>query len=270
MTNRFQRFGLLLTLALGLAASACSSNAAHTTGKRIRLATRFVPSADVSEAFTTSTGWNVQLESASLAIGGLYYFDGRPAFARLERGPLQRLKQVFIGTAHAHPQHYVAGNALGEMVETTSVDLFEAADLPDGSGVTGTFRSGRLKLPDEPDDIGGPAAAALGTHVAAAQGVARRDDRTVHFQIATALADIQHTSPRAEIDGCVFEEAEVTADGTVTLTVTPRVWFNLVDFADTEAGSGADPTPIGADQTAHRAFALGVAQLSAYHFGYTP
>jgi hypothetical protein len=274
MTTSFERLACSLTLAtLGLSGAACSSgDQATTTGKRIVLATRFEPSADVAGELTTSTKWTVRLSSAFLAVGGLYYFDGQPAFVRLERpaprrSPFERVKELFIGTAYAHPQHYVAGNALGEMVEPSSVDLFEAADLPDGRGVTGTFRSGRLTLPDS---IEGPVAEALGTHVASATGVATKDARSVYFQVAVELSDIQALSPDAAIDGCVFEEVDVTTDGKVTLTVTPRVWFNLVDFADVESGTEDEPTPIVRGQTAHKGFALGVAQLTAYHFHYTP
>jgi hypothetical protein len=68
----------------------------------------------------------------------------------------------------------------------------------------------------------------------------------------------------------VFEEFDVTSDGTVTLTVAPKVWFDLVDFSGLDSGSDDAPTSIGAGLRAHTAFALGVAQLSAYRFGFSP
>lgn len=259
-----------LCLAVSLVcALACASDAQDTTGgKRIVLATRLAPSPDVEGEFTTGRGWTLKLSAARLAIGGLYYFDGAPALARNERRtPLERLQSFFIGTAYAHPQHYVAGNALGEMVEPTSVDLLRAAKLPSGDGVTGTFRSGRLVLPKK---VVGPAAEELGGHVAAASGVATKGDQTVYFSVAVDLADIEETSPRAEIDGCVFEEADVSADGTVTLTVSPHVWFNLMDFSGVAPGSEEAPTEIVRGEVAHKAFTLGVAQLSAYRFEYSP
>jgi hypothetical protein len=251
-----------------LAASACAGDAKDTTtGKRILLATRVEPDSSAEDEFTTGTKWTVQLKSAALAIGGLYYFDGTPAFAMRERpSPWQRLGSLLIGVAHAHPQHYVAGGALGEMVEPSSVDLLRGARLAEGEGVTGTFRSGRVALPQT---VGGPAADELRGHVASASGVARQGDKSVYFHVFAELADIQQTSPSAEIDGCVFDEVDVTADGTVTLTVKPSVWFNLVDFSGVDSGSEDEPTEIAAG-VAHKAFALGVAQLSAYHFSYRP
>ncbi|HEX2671065.1 MAG TPA: hypothetical protein VHM25_09355 [Polyangiaceae bacterium] len=263
-----RRFIALAALSL----AACSSDGKDTTGgKRIVLATHVEPSAQIAEEFTTGTKWNVRLDSARLAIGGLYYFDGKPALiaqsALPRRTPLERLQNFFIGTAYAHPQHYVAGNALGEMVDASSVNLFEPADLADGDGVTGTFRSGRIVLPER---VVGPAAKDLAGHVATASGVATQRQKTVYFKVSADLSDIQATSPKAEIDGCVFDEIDVTADGTVTLTVTPRIWFNLVDFSAIEPGTEDAPTEIVRGDVAHKAFSLGVAQLTAYHFEYTP
>jgi hypothetical protein len=263
--------GCFLVFSAGVCAAAlngCSSDAKDTTGgQRIVLATRVKPAATIADEFTSGTQWTVKLDSARLAIGGLYYFDGKPALALNDRRtPRQRLSNFFIGTAHAHPQHYVAGNALGEMVKPSSVDLFREANLVDGSGVTGTFRSGRIVLPDE---VVGPAAADLAGHIATASGVATKAERTVFFNISADLTDIKETSPKAEIDGCVFDEVEVVGDGTVTLTVTPQVWFNLVDFSDIASGSASSPTEIVRGDVAHKAFSLGVAQLTAYHFEYT-
>lgn len=269
MKDLFSRLALLAAVLGGLALTACSSEGKDSTGgKRVVLATRVEPDPDIAKELTTGTKWTVALNTAQLAIGGLYYFDGKPAFASNERRtPWQHLRSYLIGTAYAHPQHYVAGSALGEMVEPSSVDLFRGAELAEGNGVTGVFRSGRVVLPKK---VVGPAAQDLGGHIAAASGVAKKDGRIVYFEISADLADIQETSPQAEIDGCVFDEVEVQADGTVTLTVTPSVWFNLVDFTDVESGSEEAPTEIVRGDVAHKAFALGVAQLTAYHFEYTP
>ncbi|MDF3067231.1 MAG: putative lipoprotein [Polyangiaceae bacterium] len=269
---KYLNFGSFLVLSVGVCAAAlngCSSDAKDTTGgQRIVLATRVKPAATIADDFTSGTQWRVKLDSARLAVGGLYYFDGKPALALSDRRTLrQRLSDFFIGTAYAHPQHYVAGNALGEMVEPSSVDLFRGANLVDGNGITGTFRSGRIVLPDE---VVGPAAEDLARHIATASGVATKAEKTVFFTISADLTDIQETSPKGEIDGCVFDEVEVTGDGTVTLTVTPQVWFNLVDFSDIVSGSASSPTDIVHGDVAHKAFSLGVAQLSAYHFEYTP
>lgn len=258
---------------LVLACLACSEGESDsTTGKRVALHTQVQADAAFDQAFTTGTHWNVQLTSAALSIGGLYYFDGTPAFVKLEaprRRPfLERVQDFFIGTAYAHPQHYVAGNALGQMTDATSTDLFAGATaLPDGEGVTGTYRSARLVFPQE---NAGDAAQELDGHVAFAEGVATKDEQTVYFRAFADLADIKKSSPAGEIDGSAFDETAVEGDGTVTLTVTPSIWFNLVDFSKVEPGTAEEPTELAPGETAYIGFALGVAQLSAYRYSFEP
>jgi hypothetical protein len=269
--NRVRR-QLVSLLGIALCCVACSGDQRETTtGKRITLHTVVQGDAAVAEPFVTGTGWNVTLSSAALAIGGLYYFDGTPAFVRLDpprRPLLRRLERLLIGVAYAHPQHYVAGNALGQMTSSTSADLLAGpSSLPDGEGVTGTYRSARLLLPER---NAGPLADELDSHVAVAAGVATKDDKTVYFRVHADLADIMKTSPAGEIDGSVFDEVAVEAEGTVTLTIKPSTWFNLVDFGDVEPGTAEAPTALVPGEAAHIGFALGVAQLSAYHYAYEP
>lgn len=261
---------LLLCLAPVLCLACSGGESESTTGKRIQLRTIVQGNESVAKEFTTGTGWNVTLTAAALAIGGLYYFDGTPAFVELEppRRPLfERIQRLFVGVAYAHPQHYVAGNALGQMTTSSSADLFAGpTQLPDGEGVTGTYRSARLVLPES---NAGPLADVLEQHVAVAVGVATKDDEIVHFRAFAELADIEKTSPAGEIDGSVFDEVAVEIDGTVTLTVTPSIWFNLVDFSEVEPGTEDQPTELTPGGAAAIGFALGVAQLSAYHYSYS-
>jgi hypothetical protein len=263
---------LLLAALLLLATSACSEGErGRTTGKRITLHTAVQGDVAVAEPFTTGTHWNVTLSSAALSIGGLYYFDGAPAFVKLEprrRPLLERLQRLVIGVAYAHPQHYVAGTALGQMTITSSADLFAGtSELPDGEGVTGTYRSARLLFPATNE---GPRADGLAGHVATAEGVASKGDKVVYFRAVADLESIERTSPAGEIDGSEFDEVGVEADGTITLTVKPSTWFNLVDFTEVEPGTEDEPTELVVGEKAATGFALGVAQLSAYHYSYAP
>lgn len=250
---------------------ACSGGESESTaGKRIQLQTIVQGAEGVAQEFTTGTRWSVTLTSAALAIGGLYYFDGTPAFVKLEpprRPVFERIQRFFIGVAYAHPQHYVAGNALGQMTTSSSADLFVGAtQFPDGEGVTGTYRSARLVLPES---NAGPLADVLQGHVAVAVGVAVKDGKRVHFRAFADLADIEKTSPAGEIDGSVFDEIAVEADGIVTLTVTPSIWFNLVDFSEVEPGTEDEPSELAPGSVAALGFALGVTQLSAYRYSYS-
>jgi hypothetical protein len=209
-----------------------------------------------------------------VSIGALYYFDGEPAFAkRMPRpAPLQERLAEWFGprSAWAHPGHYQAGNALGQMLTPSSVDLLGGlAALADAEGVTGTFRSARLVFGD---GLTGPAAPTLAGHVAVARGFATRsgapDGEAKHFWLTASLAEVGKSAANGAVDGCAFERASVEADGTVTLRVDPLAWFNLVDFSDVPPGSPEAPTVIEPAAPARIGFTLGVAQLSAYHFSY--
>jgi hypothetical protein len=153
----------------------------------------------------------------------------------------------------------------------TSVDLLAApATLADGDGVGGAYRSGRFVLPASAI---GPAAAELAGHVAVAEGVAEKIDGSaspaIHFRVSADDDDVAEEATDGHVDGCAFDPAaEVTGDGTVTVTVVPSVWFELVDFAGVAPGSAEAPTEISRGDLAHRAFVLGVVQLSAYRFAY--
>lgn len=268
---------LLRAAALALALAACggaSESSSATTGTRVALHTRVVVDERAQEPFTTKLGWTVALRQAAVSIGALYYFDGEPAFARRTptSTPLHERLVEWLGprSAWAHPGHYQAGNALGQMLTPSSVDLLNGlATLADAEGVTGTFRSARLVFGD---GLTGPAAATLAGHVAVAVGVATRSehpgDEAKHFWLTASLAEIAKSAAGGAVDGCAFERASVEADGTVTLRVDPRAWFGLVDFTELAPGSDEAPTVVEPTAPARIGFALGVAQLSAYHFSY--
>lgn len=208
------------------------------------------------------------MKKAAVSIGSLHYFDGPPAFVLAPRTPRERLASLFgIPAANAHPGHYVAGSALGQMLSPTSYDLFSGTQaLPEGDGITGTYRSGRFTFGASPS---GPAAAALGGHVAAAEGVATKTQKTVYFRVSADFSQIEKSVTAGQVEGCVLDEVAVPDTGTITLVVKPSIWFNLVDFADVAPGTEAAPTEIAAGDSAQVGFALGLVQLTAYHFSYS-
>lgn len=243
--------------------------------KRVVLRTAITADAAASSQFTTNFGWKVTLDQAAVAVGAVYYFNGTPAFTMRERSPtlLQRFGALFEGTAHAHPGHYQAGDALGQMLTASSYDLESRApgQLADGEGVTGTFRSARFVYASSTT---GPAAAVLGTHVAVARGVAEKADGTtpapIHFSVFADYNDVAAQTTSGQVDGCTFTETEVTGDGTVTIVVSPNVWFNVVDFTDVAPGTAEAPTPIALGTRAGVGFVNGLTQLDAYNFNFTP
>lgn len=266
MFARTSPISLAVLLTLGLAG--CEDASDTTSGRQVKLQTALVADAELDDAFDIETGWSVRLTRAALSIGALYYFDGAPAFVQgRPRSVWQHITSLFgPSVARAHPGHYLAGGATGQMTEPRTFELSTTrASLPDGMGITGLYRSGRVVLAgaDSDREIAG-----LEGNVALAEGVATKGDQTVHFKVSAAFADVSRSVSKGEVNGCVFEEADVTGDGTVTLTIRPHVWFNLVDFSDVEPGSEDAPTEIAAGDTPQLAFALGVVQLSAYRFSF--
>lgn len=255
-------FGAGLALALGM--QACSSEDSDDTGgKRVVLHTRVTVDPEAMNGFESGLGWHVTLDKLILTVGPFHYFDGAPP---LVQNDVERW--LGLGTAYAHPGHYQAGNALGEMLETTSVDLLAGPmDLADGEGVTGIYRSARFTFPEAPS---GPMAGQLGAHVALVEGTATKTgEETRVFRAIGDFSEIAKSESKAEIAGCQFVETNVEGDGTVTLTVTPHVWFNIVDFAQAEPGAPGAPAefPVGSQPAI--AFTQGLAQLSAYRFEYS-
>ncbi|MCU0655866.1 MAG: hypothetical protein MUF64_11460 [Polyangiaceae bacterium] len=240
-----------------------------TSGRRISLQTR-LETQDPGAPFLTGLGWQVRLSRALLATGPLYYFDGAPAFSRAPSPPPRSRLASWFGPrlAWAHPGHYKPGTARGQVLQPWSIDLFAGpAELPAGDGITGVVRSGRFSFAAP---SAGPAASALGAAVALAEGVAEKDGATVHFRVEATFEELSKRATEGRVEGCIFEETELQGDGTVTITVQPGTWFNLVDFSQVEPGAAGSPTTLQPGTTPHLGFVTGLAQLSAYRFRYNP
>jgi hypothetical protein len=256
-------------LFFSMVAGCGSDSSGSTSGKRIVLHTTVTAEPATFATLTTGFGWDVTLTRAAVATSAFYYFDGPPptALNRPHRPTLrQRLESFVIGTAWAHPGHYQAGTALGEAIfpHAETLDLFGSLplELPDGDGVTGTYRSARLVLPSE-----APSGATLAGHIAVAEGSAQKHDGSsdgpIHFRLIADYADVSESVNHGAVDGCVLDETAVDDDGTITVEVKPTIWLNLVDFSKLDPGSEDEPSE------AHDAgFSQGVTQLSAYHFSY--
>ena len=258
--------------ALGLALSIEACSAGETSGDRVVLDTR-VELAPNAQSFTTAMGWDVTLSRILISTGPFYYFDGAPpvvqAAPKLRRrawpSPLEALG---LSEAFAHPGHYKAGDALGQMLDSWSIDLLAGgAELPAGDGITGVYRSASFSFTSPPE---GPMASAMESHAAIVEGVAQRAGMAPLPFVATAeLADIERSAANGYIDGCQFEELDVEQGGRVVVRVNPKVWFDLVDFAELAPAAGDAPSEFPDDSQPKIAFALGLAQLSAYKFSFS-
>lgn len=262
--------GSVAGLGLALSLQACGNGADDaTSGKRVVLHTKVQMNDVANTTFETAVGWQVTLSSAAVSAGPFYYFDGTPPLVLRERHDAWQYaaRVLGLGTAHAHPGHYQAGNAMGEMLESSSLDLFGGvADFPDGTGITGTYRSARFTFAE----ASGPAKKQLDGHVAVATGRAEKEGEPPRYFHAFAdLSAIELSAFEGHVEGCEFSEVDVRGDGTVTLTVNPKIWFDLIDFTEAEEASEDAPADFPEGSQPQITFVLGVTQLSAYKFSYS-
>jgi hypothetical protein len=256
-------------LVLALSIEACSTG--DTSGQRIVLDTR-VELAPNAQTFTTALGWDVTLSRVLVSTGPFYYFDGAPPLVRRGRPHEWRwpstLETLGIQQAFAQPGQYKAGDALGQMLSSWSIDLLAGpADLPAGDGVTGIYRSASFSFTSPPE---GPMANAMESHAAIAEGTATRAGFPSLTFVATAdLADIERSAADGYIDGCEFTELDIADGGRISVQVNPKIWFDLVDFAELTPAANAQPVEFPPDSQPKIAFALGLAQLSAYKFSFS-
>ena len=91
-------------------------------------------------------GYTVELTRADLRLSRLAFFEGDPLFT--SNGWRNRLADLFVSTAYAHPGHYTPGEALGDLLVEQSFDLLDANPQlwGNGNGVTGEYASAELNL----------------------------------------------------------------------------------------------------------------------------
>lgn len=263
---------LAASLAAGALLGACGGEEATTASKRVVLKTRITADAEVTKPFVNAYGWSIQLTRAAVSVGSLYYFDGAPIFSAGLHAPAPGSRQALarllgVATAHAHPGHYQAGNAMGQVLDASSADLMKGVvDLPAGDGVAGIYRSARFNFGDNPT---GSAAAELGTSVVVIEGEATKEMMTRHFHAALGRADVLDSYGEPTLEGCAFDaEPDVEADGTMTVHIKPSIWLDQAEFDDVPEGTAEAPSELTPDEEAYKAFARGIKKGSAVVFSY--
>lgn len=265
-----------VTAAFALAAlsalpTACSSDDSGTGGKRITLTATVVGSPGATAPFATEAGWTVTLSKALLATGPLYYYDGATIFSYATPSPrpwspLDELRRALsIKTAHAHPGHYVPGNARGQFLTSTSVDLRTETVLGDGDGVTGIVRSATFSFGSP---ASGPLSGELGAHVAVLEGRATKGADERVFRAEIDAADLTNEENALAVEGCPFQETEMTSDGTVTVTLAVEPWFDQVEFDSLPASEDGAPVVMPAAAIGRKELVRGMKAGIGYTFAY--
>jgi hypothetical protein len=262
-------FGATLAITALHLATGTLAGCGSTTGQRITLGTRVLAEEGIAAPFENAFGWKVQLTKAHLSIGELYYFSGPPVVASLppaRRAPSWR-DPFTLRAAHAHPGHYTEGDALGQMLTPETADLLVETDLADAEAVTGRYESARFSFASPPQ---GDLAADLSGHVVWVNGEATKGSTTLLFRARANAEDILNTNGEPWVEGCVFDAADIEAEGTVTLIVHPAVWFDQVDFADAPPWLEGERVDLPPGEPTHKAFVRGLKKGTAYTFAYAP
>ncbi len=235
----------------------CSSDEG-TTGKRVAFDFAVAGSPAAKSAFTNAQGWSVTLERAALSTGNMTFFDGATIFSQATPA------WSFAGrAAFAHPGHYVAGEARGEVRASSSVDLRTGGVVGRGGGVSGIVRSATFSFGVPPQ---GPLAGELAGSVAVLEGTARKGAETRLFRAAISAEDVKDTKGAPIIEGCPFVEADVQSDGRVSLTVKVETWFDEVDFAELAPSGDGKPVTLPPGSLARNTLVRGMKAGTAYVF----
>jgi hypothetical protein len=189
----------------------------------------------------TDSGWTLSDVRGTASFASVRFFEGQVLVTR-RTTPLDWL----VSTAHAHPGHYEAGAALGELLQPLEVDLTAREPAPWGtvSAVTGRYGSVELGW-------------AMGVRV---QGTATKGAETVRF-------DTGLLSPGKPLSAIPFEHTMTTAEGRVRLELDLGVMLSRVDFGKTLATPDAQGvTTLDRGSPAFNGFDRGVTDTSSYRF----
>jgi hypothetical protein len=248
-----------------MAAGCGEDDGSGTTGKRIALEVKIAASSD-SKQFTNTQGWAIAITKADIATGALYFYDGATLFASGPESRPPATTRSFVKTAHAHPGHYVPGNAKGEMRSSTSADVLAGALLGKGDGITGPVRSATFTF-GAPGV--GPVAADLGANVIVMEGTATKGAESRIFRAEILPADVKDAKGVTQIEGCPFAETDMQGDGVVTLTIKLPMWFEQVVFDAVPASTDGKPVLL-TDGLARNQLVRGTKAGLSYSFAYAP
>jgi hypothetical protein len=253
-----------------LSAAACSDASDSTTGRRIVLATTMTAPL-ATEIFDNAMGWSITLQTLVVSTGPLYYFDGATIFSQND-GPANRtydLLERFIGvrSAHAHPGHYVPGNARGQVLSGTAVDLRSGpVDLVVGDGVTGPVRSATFSFgvtaAEQFADV-------LGPHIAVIEGTATQGNDVRVFRAEIDADDLLSAKKVPAIEGCPFEPTNMEGDGTVTVALQLPLWFDQVEFDTVPSSNDGRPVLMAKASLARKELVRGMKAGDGYAFSYS-
>ena len=250
-------FGLMTVLGLSLSTLRCGS---ETAGESAIYEVAVQGVSDDSKAISTETGWEVELDSAAIALGPIYLYEN-PAYGEGEGGGFASL---FISEAYACPTHaqYDKGVVLGEVLTQHSVNLL--AEVPEEfgavDGVKGEVQSMELHV-HPPGTIGQIVGDSdLGGSSLYIVGTARKGDEVRPF---IAALDIPDEGTMRIVEN-ITAAVELSEGGKIVIEVSLDDWFQNVDFASLSEQDGEGNYLFTEDTQAFNALLQGVRSRFSY------
>ncbi|HJL42143.1 MAG TPA: hypothetical protein RMG48_12650 [Myxococcales bacterium LLY-WYZ-16_1] len=231
-----RRAGVRLALAFTAAtAVGCGADTAGTAIQWDMAAISTVsPEAGGHDAFTTRSGWSVELDRADVVLGPIYLHGGG---VRADAMP-SFLRWLGPSTAYAHPADstFDGGPPLGDVLEQNVVNLLQREPTRLGRvfGLQGRAQTFEIQLHPPGYSTAGPSSTEMTTmndHSFVFEGVARRGEVERRFFAAGNLGQLESERTISSIPADVLLVDESERPGPLLVEVRLDDWFRFVDFA---------------------------------------
>ncbi|MCB9644666.1 MAG: hypothetical protein H6728_16450 [Myxococcales bacterium] len=182
-------------------------------------------------AFENRLGWKITLEKASMLLGPVYLYEGKPRLASWWKG-LQ-----LWGVAHADPGHITVDNRkiLGEIRDQYVLDLLksEATSLGQFTGVEGQLQAMELQLlPSGAANVAAGDVTQVNGATFYGLGKAEKDGKTVAFELKLTVPDSGTMRVVEGIAADIQLLSSTVSSGQLEIQVLVDRLFDSVDFAE--------------------------------------
>lgn len=249
-------------LAAGVHACGVSGTGGRSITFHMGLRTALAPDEARAGAFTSDTGWRVELTTARLVLGPIYLFE--KASPLQPQALLRRLGGVLLPAAHAHEGDFFSGGrVLGEWDREVVFDLLaegaRARVLGRSPGIAGVARSLSLLLQPPSRALGAEADVMEGRSLVL-EGVATQAGARVPFRVAMDFP------PPVELQRVDFVPIQVDLDdeGLFVLEAQPHRWFAGARFDRLTPPADGARVDVGTDTQVYRALSVNVRRFDAF------
>jgi hypothetical protein len=249
-------------LAAGVSACGLSGTGGRSITFRMGLRTAVAPGESTAGAFTTDTGWRVELTAARIVLGPIYLFEKQSPLQ--PSALLRRLGDALLPVAHAHEGDFFSGGrVLGEWDREVVFDMLasggEAQVLGRSPGIAGLARSLSLLLQPPSRYLGDEAAVMEGRSLVL-EGIAAQGAARVPFRVAMDFP------PPVELQRVDFVPIDVDLEdeGLFVLEAQPHRWFTGARFDRLTVPADGTPVAVGTDTQLYRALSVNVRRFDAF------